>query len=148
VGLFQETGAITGAIKRETFKKIAAELNTFALLPATEEAERAKLDPKNILFEAGVGQSAGISGLSQASGGGWKFHPIVIYNPCAWTRSELVEVDLWDSGLESGKIVARDEEGNQYPTQVIYRSPGYWTDWQHIKSTPVLFPGMDIPLLG
>jgi alpha-mannosidase len=147
VSLFQETGAITGAIKREAFKKIALELDTFALLPESAEATQAREAPLNILFEAGVGQSAGQTGISQASGAGWKFHPVVIYNPCAWTRSELVEVDLWDSALEPGKIVARDENGDQYPTQVTYRSPGYWTDWQHIKTT-VLFPAVDIPPLG
>ncbi|HVT10657.1 MAG TPA: glycoside hydrolase family 38 C-terminal domain-containing protein [Fimbriimonadaceae bacterium] len=149
LGLFQETGAITGAIKRNALQAIAKDLNTVSLLPDTPDAsdERSKL--VNTPFEAGSGQGAGESGFSRASGGGRRFRPVMIYNPCAWTRSEMVEINLYDlpEDIEEENIVALDENGVAHPTLPITAIAGGNHDWGHRRNT-VLFYAKDIPALG
>ncbi|RYG34185.1 alpha-mannosidase, partial [bacterium] len=151
LGLFQETGAITGAIKREAGKTLAADIDTASLLPDEPEAYQ-ELDDidagrANRIFEGGVGLGAMLSGISQASTGGRRYHPIVIYNPLPFARTEMVQVDLWDIDLEPGRIVARGEDGRQAPTMVAYRSPNSMAEWGHMKTT-VLFPATDVPAFG
>jgi alpha-mannosidase len=147
MGLFQETGAITGAIKRTAGLAITSGLDTLALLPESFEAEAEKAVQAeghgNPAFEAGAGIRAMESGFSIASGGGKRFKPFVVYNPCAWTRSEPVTVTIYDSDLEPGRLVARDETGAQHPTLFL----GHGNDWGHHKLT-VMFLAHDIPPLG
>jgi alpha-mannosidase len=147
MGLFQEVGAITGSIKRGAGKVLAAGIDTAALLPNTPEAdeERRLLDEgaANTPFVAGAGIGAGLTGLSVASGGGKRFRPFVVYNPCAWPRSEMVTVTLYDTDMDPARIVARDETGAQHPTLFLGRG----NDWGHDKIT-VLFPARDMPALG
>jgi alpha-mannosidase len=145
--LFQETGAITGAIKRTAGQALAARIATLALLPDTPfgRAERtlAEQGKANTPFVAGAGIGAGLTGYSQASGGGRRFLPFVVYNPCAWTRSERVTVALYDVNFEPGRIVARDENGINHPTMLL----GKGGDWGHDKLT-VAFDATDVPPLG
>jgi alpha-mannosidase len=147
LGLFQEVGAITGSIKRAAGVALAAGIDTLSLLPATPEAaeERALAEAgaANAPFEAGAGIQAMESGYSIASGGGKRFKPFVVYNPCAWVRSEPVTVTLYDTDLDPGRIVARDETGASHPTLFLGRG----RDWGHDKIT-VLFLARDVPALG
>lgn len=146
--LFQEVGAITGSIKRTAGRALAGGIDTLSLLPAnTPEAneERAlhEAGGANAPFEAGAGIRAMASGYSVASGGGKRFKPFVVYNPCAWMRSEMVTVVLYDTDLDPTRLVARDETGAQHPTLFLGRGQ----DWGHDKIT-VMFPARDIPPLG
>jgi len=147
LGLFQEVGAITGSAKRASGVYLTKEIDTAALLPDTPEAadEKRLLDSgaANTPFVAGAGIGAGLTGYSVASGGGRRFLPFVVYNPCAWPRSEMVTVTLYDTDLDPARIVARDETGTQHPTLFLGRG----NDWGHDKIT-VLFPARDIPALG
>ncbi len=147
MGLFQEVGAITGSIKRTATGALARRIDTLSLLPDTPEAaeERALLQSgaANTPFVAGAGIGAGSSGYSVANGGGRRFLPFVVYNPCAWTRSEPVTVVLYDTDLDPARIVARDETGAQHPTFFLGRG----SDWGHNKLT-VMFLAQDIPGLG
>ncbi|HWA82829.1 MAG TPA: glycosyl hydrolase-related protein, partial [Fimbriimonadaceae bacterium] len=149
LGLFQETGAITGAIKRNALQAIAKDLNTLSLLPDTPDARDERANLVNTPFEAGSGQGAGESGFSRASGGGRRFRPVMIYNPCAWTRSEMVEVNLYDlpEDVKEENIVALDEDGVAYPTLAITSIAGGNHDWGHRRNT-VLFYAKDVPALG
>jgi alpha-mannosidase len=145
MGLFQEVGASTGAIKREALKQLASSIDTVSLLPNTPEADAEKLLGKaaNTGYEAGAGMGAGTNGFSRASGGGRKFKPFVVYNPCAWVRSEPVKVHLYDTDFEPANIVAMDEQGKSHPTMFIEKAH----DWGHDRLT-VLFHAMDVPALG
>lgn len=148
LGLFQEVGAITGSIKRSATRALTQDIDTLSLLPDTPEAreERALADEGtvNTPFVAGAGIRAMESGFSIASGGGKRFRPFVVYNPCAWTRSEPVTVTLYDTGdLEPSRLVARDETGAQHPTLFLGRG----NDWGHDKVN-LLFLARDIPPLG
>ncbi len=145
--LFQETGAITGAIKRTASQALAAHIDTLSLLPDTHSgrAERALVESgtANTPFVAGAGIGAGLTGYSQASGGGRRFLPFVVYNPCAWTRSERVTVALYDVDFQPGRIVAQDEVGVSHRTMFL----GKGGDWGHDKLT-VAFDAIDVPPLG
>lgn len=144
-GLFQEVGAITGAVKREALKKLASKIDTLALLPKTPEGEeeRKRGDKANTEFVAGAGIEAGQSGFSIATGGGRKFRPFIVYNPCPWTRSEPVKVALYDTDFNPKHIVALDEQGKAHPTLYL----GKEHDWAHDRLN-VLFHATDVPGFG
>jgi alpha-mannosidase len=170
MALFQETGAMTGAIKREAGKALVSGLNTAALLPPApssqepwEEGEPAGTEspssqPSSQGWEEGwgggkrgghpfaSGAGAGIgameSGISKSAGGG-SVRPYVVYNPCAWPRTEAVTVRLYDTSFEPGRIVARDEHGDNHPTFFLTRGD----DWGH-SYIDVLFFAQNVPALG
>ncbi len=145
--LFQEVGAITGAIKRTAGGLIAARVNTLALLPDTpaarEERQLVDAGSVNTPFVAGTGIGAGESGYSQANGGGRRFLPFVVYNPCTWERSERVSVALYDTDLDPARIVALDDSGTAHPA--LFPTRG--SDWGHEKIT-VAFDATGVPALG
>lgn len=149
LGLFQETGAITGAVKRNSLQAIARDLDTASLVPDTADGRDELANLVNTPFEAGSGQGAGESGFSRASGGGVRFRPVMIFNPCAWVRSEMVEVNLYDLPEDIGEneIVALDENGEAHPTLAITQIAGGNHDWGHRRTT-VAFWAKDIPALG
>ncbi|HZT42851.1 MAG TPA: glycoside hydrolase family 38 C-terminal domain-containing protein [Chthonomonadaceae bacterium] len=146
-GLFQEVGAITGAIKRTAGCALASRIDTLALLPDTpagrEERALAEQGTVNTPFVAGAGIGAGLTGYSQASGGGKRFRPFVVYNPCAWPRTERVTVALYDADFEPSRVIALDEQGKAHPTLFL----GKGGDWGHDKLT-VAFDAQDVPPLG
>lgn len=145
--LFQEVGAITGAIKRSVGKALASQIDTLSLLPDTHagraEKELAQKGSVNTPFVAGAGIGAMETGYSQSSGGGKQFLPFVVYNPSTWARSERVQVALYDTNFDAGSVVALDEIGFANPTMVI----GKGGDWGHEKIT-VAFDAIDVPALG
>lgn len=143
--LFQETAAITGAVKREAGKVLGAQVNTIALLPDTAEArdEIAAGTSVNTPFVAGAGIGAMETGISKSNGGGKRFLPYVVWNGCAWKRSEAVVVRLYDTDLDPARIVARDETGASHPTVFL----GKGNDWGH-HYIDMLFVARDVPALG
>lgn len=150
LGLFQETGAATGSIKRSVLTEIARRIDSVSLLPDSpegkEELELVRQGRANTPFVAGAGHNAWFSGLSTGSGGGRRFLPYIVYNPCAWPRSEIVEAVLYDIDMDPARLVARDENGRSYPTLVTSRAGQEWA-WGH-QSTRILFPAMNVPPLG
>ncbi len=143
MGLYQETAAIAGSAKREATKTLASRVNTARLLPDTPEGRAERAAIVNTPFVAGAGMGARETGFSNASGGGKRFRPYVVFNPCAWTRSEPVTVHLYDTDFDPSLIVARDEEGVEHPTMFLGREH----DWGHDKLT-VLFLAADVPPMG
>lgn len=148
LGLFQETGAITGAIKWDAFSRLASTVDTAALLPENRTYESNKpyksySGNENSPYTAGAGIGAGETGLSASIGASGRFRPWIVYNPCPWPRTDYVIVDLYDCDLEPDSIVARDEEGVNHPVMFLEKG----NDWGHDKLT-VLFYARDVPGLG
>lgn len=145
--LFQEVAAATGAIKRTAGLTLAGRLNTLALLPDSpagrQERALVKAGTANTPFVAGAGVDAGVSGFSAAAGGGRRFCPFVIYNPCAWPRSERVMASLYDTEMDPTEVVARDETGRSLPTLPL----GIRNEWGHSRSV-FAFDALDVPALG
>ena len=139
MALFQETGAITGAIKREAGKALATNLPTNLLLPPSDGGQGV-----GNAFGSGAGAGIGAmeSGISKTGGGG-SVRPYVVYNPCAWERTEAVTIRLYDTGFEPGRIIARDEHGNNHPTFFLTRGD----DWGH-SYIDVLFFAQSVPATG
>lgn len=140
--LFQETSAITGAIKKEAAKAIGSAVNTASLLPDTPEAKEELAKAFNRPYEAGAGRGAMISGYSAGVNARGRYRPIVVWNPCAFERTEIVHVDLYDLDAEFHSLVARDEEGKSHPTVFA----GKQHDWGHEKTT-IAFAAT-VPALG
>ncbi len=144
--IFQETAALTGAIKKEAAKALGASIDTLSLLPSTPEgnAERESLakGDKNRPYEAGAGRGAMFTGYSAGVSAQGRFRPFVIWNPCDFERTELVHVDLYDIDCQSELLVARDEKGVNHPTVVV----GKAYDWGHQKTT-IAFAAK-VPALG
>lgn len=150
LGLFQETGAITGAIKQQVLSEIGRRVNTAALLPNTldahEERELIRQGKANTPFVAGAGHNAWFSGVSTTAGGGRRFLPFIVYNPCPWPRTEIVEAVLYDIDMDPESLVARDETGKSFPTMITSR-PGQEWAWDH-KATRIVFIAKDVPAMG
>lgn len=138
--LFQETGAITGAIKREAGKALASNLPTAQLVPPSHGGQGVGSAP----FASGAGAGIGAmeSGISKTGNGG-PVRPYVVYNGCAWERTEAVTVRLYDTGFEPSQIVARDEHGGNHPTFFLARG----NDWGH-DYIDILFFAQNVPALG
>lgn len=139
MGLFQETGAITGAIKREAGKALAKNLPTDRLVFPSDGGQGV-----GNAFASGAGAGIGAmeSGLSKSAGGG-SVRPYVVYNPCAWERTEAVTIRLYDTDFDPAKIVARDEDGRSHPTVFLGRGD----DWGH-SYLDVLFFAQAVPATG
>ena len=145
--LFQEVGAITGSIKRRVGAALACKIDTLALLPDNHagRAERALAvkGSVNTPFVAGSGIGAMETGYSQSNGGGRSFLPFVVYNPSTWSRTERVQVALYDTDFDASRVAARDDLGVSHPTMLLSKGG----DWGHEKLT-VAFDAIDVPALG
>jgi len=135
--IFQETAAVTGAVKRDALSAIANEVDTASLVPGVSPVV------EESALAGGAGQGAGLSGYSRASGGGKSHRAFIVYNPCGWTRSEPVTVTLYDTEFDENSVVAWDETGLAHPTQSL----GKGHDWGHEKLT-LLFMAREIPAFG
>lgn len=146
LGIAQQTMAATGAIKREALLKLAGDLDTLSLLPDTPAARTEREKITNPLFEGGVGLLAGETGFSTPKGGGRFFRPVMLFNPCAWERTEMVELTLYDWEGDTNRIVARDADGRHHPTLLLEHTQANQEWWMHGR-TRLLFEAT-VPALG
>jgi alpha-mannosidase len=126
-GLFQQSAADFGTVQTLSLRAVAAAIDTsFAkdrLLPATPGQDRA--------LGAGVGRGSELGmvpqGVHQADGP----RPVVVFNPLAFPREELVKVAVWDSGsgTESDarrrRFVVHTPEGRTVPAEIV-AAGNYW----------------------
>jgi alpha-mannosidase len=93
-GLFQQTAAIAGTVQAASLRAIAAAVDTAyaqgRVAPAAPGEDRA--------LGAGAGRGAALGAVSQAAYQADGPRPVVVFNPTAWPRAELVRVSVWDSG--------------------------------------------------
>ncbi|MDR3709114.1 MAG: glycoside hydrolase family 38 C-terminal domain-containing protein [Capsulimonadaceae bacterium] len=141
---FQEVGAITGSIKRDALKALIALIDTASLLPATWAGEQERICPPRNASGAGHGLGASRSGLSDAGGNGKRFRPYVVFNPCAWERSERIIVSIFDSEFDRSQIVAVGGDGVARPVLVLHDSPN---EYGHAR-LQVAFDARDVPAMG
>ena len=139
-GLFQETTARTGMAETQSLRAIAAKVDTQALLP---EGASIVCDEPDLAIGAGVGEGSGLDGFSSYHGGSGVYRSFLIFNPNAWTRSEVVTATLWDMEADPLRIVVRDDQGNVFSTQKIEEGDF----WGH-RFVRVVFPAREIPALG
>jgi alpha-mannosidase len=78
--------------------------------------------------------------------------PIVIFNPCSWPRTDIIEASAEFNTLEDSGVVVRDGEGCEIPCQVIAvnRARDNRYDFQNSERSQFrfLFIARDVPPLG
>ncbi len=137
---FQQIEAITGSIKMRALRRIASQIDTvLALGGRTHQSAPA--------YAANFGRGAGdvrVPGrISTWSSGMSDVEPLVVFNPLAHSRSEMVVTKIWGRDWPHDRLVAVDDRGNRVPVQVI----GTSNDVGH-AALNVVFPAKDIPALG
>ena len=149
MALFQEVGAITGAIKKNATAALTKLIDTASLLPATakgdEERQMLKEGKANRLYEAGAGCLAGASGFSSGGTGGRNFRPFVVFNPNPFPVSDRVVAAIYDTGWDASRIIARDDQGKITAVQPISQGPinlGFHSEIQ------AGFDALDVPAYG
>lgn len=124
-GLFQKTAAITHSIITQSYRAVAALIHT--RWRGAEEGANAcgGVTPS---LGAGVGRGAMEGGLSCVSHVNDGARPVVVFNPVAWRREEIVQATIWDDstcGTRERAYVVRYADGRAVAAQVIKRG-NYW----------------------
>jgi len=140
--LIQKTNAATSMIKTESLRALAAVVDTdFA-----EEKARPAPSPtvESWAQGAGVGCGTMVGGTSVCAQVTHGPRVFLIANPTAWTREEVVHVNLWDiEPLRSPpkSFVVRGPDGRVVPAQRI-RVADYWGHWYVEVAFPVKVGGL------
>ncbi len=96
-GLYQKTMGATTAAETNALRAVAAQIDTSSAVPD----EPQDLPPALLsrALGAGVGNNTGNGGLSTAEMDiGQNNRPLVVFNPTAHQRAEVVEAMIWDTG--------------------------------------------------
>jgi alpha-mannosidase len=141
---FQEVGASTGAIKRQLLNGIGSRINTVALIPDSWVGTQELRGSSPIISVAGFGQGVMETGLSEGGGTGRWFRPFVVFNSCAWDRSQRVTVNVYDSNFDPSVVVAVDDQGRVQPVLALSDPV---EDWGHRRVT-ISFNAEGIPAMG
>lgn len=146
-GIYQQTVALTSQAESRALQALAAAIDTSGLggtPPAETPASRIRSG-----IGSGVGfgtHDGGISRAERSSGSGNR--PIVLFNPLAFDRTEIVEVNVWDNGpagrpqMKSRSYEVRAPDGTRCAGQVT----GGGNYWGHDYAT-VAFPAT-VPAMG
>jgi len=135
-GLFQQSAATFGTVQTESLRAVAAAVDTAF---AKDRAARAAGGEDRALG-AGVGRGSALGTVSDAAHQAEGPRPVVVFNPTAWPRSELVRTSVWDSGTpadrgEGRRFVVHAPDGRSYPAEVV----GQGEYWGH-RFVDVVFP--------
>ncbi len=118
LGLFQQSMAIASSQKSRAFHALTGQAR---LLPSR--------DARSIAEGAGVGYGVEEFRLGQVSRGGGKTRLFHIFNPCAWTRRQVVELVVWDWDGDLARLTLTDDSGRTLPTQAL--DAGFNDYWGH-----------------
>jgi alpha-mannosidase len=140
-GLFQKTIATTSMTKAGSLRALAAEVDTakVAGLPTPKPQGRRRAEgtfparPESMAPGAGVGfhvSDLRIPSTGATLGDPW---PFLVFNPAAWTRTEVVTATVWDSAAPGAakvhfstmQFVVRLPDGSVIPAQPL-ASGSYW----------------------
>jgi alpha-mannosidase len=136
-GLFQEIQAIACSVRTRALRRLAAQIDTSTAIG---------IDPQNGSAGESLGSGAGDimpGGVSSRAAGASPVEPLVVFNPLAYPRSEVITAKVWNRNLPHDRIIVRDDEGNTIPGQVT----GAGAYWGH-EYKAVTFPVRNIPGMG
>ena len=136
-GLFQEIQAICGAIRTRALRSLASSVNT-AVVSAQETGGRAIGDG----IGAGAGDPSLPGGVSAWNAGAADCEPVLVFNQLPFRRKMMVEAKIWNKSFPVGRIVVRDDAGNESAAQVVKQGE-YWGH----NYTQIVFQA-DVPPLG
>lgn len=129
-GLFQESAAAFGMIKSKSLDAIAGQIDTSFSVVEKERALSKKGQERSMGAGAGRGTSEGY--LSSAVHQKNSSFPIVIFNPSAWQRNEVVCVSVWDVNEKASRqtaikkdFIVRASDGKTIPSYQV-EAGDYW----------------------
>lgn len=128
-GLYQEVKASSESILNDTYRNIADSINTELIV--TEE-EISKNEPD---FARAYGAGVGSGQVERGSGNTRIFH---IFNPTSRTRTEGVELLLWEWYGDPDRIEITDADGKKVEYQILEK--GYNDYWYHNYTRLLIMP--------
>jgi alpha-mannosidase len=133
-GLFQQSAATFGTVQAESLRAVAAAVDT-SFAPG-----RGAGGGEDRALGAGVGRGSDLGGISDAVHQADGPRPVVVFNPTAWPREELVRTSVWDSGAsadrrEGRRFVVHAPGGRSFAAEVV----GQGDYWGH-RFVDVVFP--------
>ncbi|HEY3377679.1 MAG TPA: glycoside hydrolase family 38 C-terminal domain-containing protein [Armatimonadota bacterium] len=149
-GLFQKTMATTGQIETQALRRLAAEIDT----SAAASAALPELPPTfgGWGLGAGVGFNTKDGGLAGYEPLGAGHRPIMLFNPLAWERRDVAQVQVWDQAqgvdtrpLHERSYSAEGPDGVRVPAQVVTHG-NYWGHEYVTLTFPVTVPGLGYAL--
>ncbi len=138
-GKYQEVYAAAGTTQKVALRTINKQINTTTLLPLITP----KKSNDDHALGAGVGFWQGSHGLSSPGIDDAAYRIVTIYNPSVYTRSQVVEVVLWDM-TDAGGLVAKDNDGFEVGLQIVEHHGGFWAH----RFQVVLLDAVDVPAMG
>ncbi|MBQ2956399.1 MAG: alpha-mannosidase [Clostridia bacterium] len=122
MGLYQEAYAVANSAKRLSMKAIADRIDT-SMVPAAPFAE-------DVSTGAGVGfkveESLDPAPVEAGQGATRIYH---LFNACAFDRTEVTELTVWDYSKDLGEMEVTDVYGRPVEHQIVEQ--GYNTYWGH-----------------
>ena len=138
-GKYQEVFAAAATTQKTALRTINNQINTSSLLAYVSP----KLSNDDHALGAGVGFWQGSHGMSSPGIDDSTYRIVTIYNPSVYTRSQVVEVVLWDM-TETGGLAAKDSNGVDVALQIVEHHGGFWAH----RFQVVLLDAVDVPAMG
>jgi alpha-mannosidase len=134
-GLFQQSAATFGTIQAESLRAVAAAVDTTF---AKDRVRTAAGEDRAL--GAGVGRGSALGAISEAAHQADGPRPVVVFNPTAWPRDEVVRATVWDSGTsperrESRRFVVHAPDSRSFSAEIA----GQGEYWGH-RYVDVVFP--------
>ena len=135
LGLYQEIKATCVSRRKRALRKIIDQIDTTALIPESNDQEDI------VALSRAEGAGAGSKQIELGIGKTRVFH---VFNPSQETRSEVIEVVLWNWYGEIERIVVEDHEGNVVPHQLVSKDFSHY--WSHYYVTVLV--KVEVPPMG
>jgi alpha-mannosidase len=151
-GLFQKTMAMSGQRLSQALRAIARRVDTRNWKHPWAQELIDQGTPGGVGGGAGHATAEGaLSSLEQSTVSG--LHPVLLFNPTAWARREVLELTVWDNAvpaclsqapvrLRERAFLVLDSNGHPVPHQVVAQR----TSWGH--DCAVLAVPVDLPAFG
>ncbi|MGI6640026.1 MAG: alpha-mannosidase [Limnochordia bacterium] len=123
MGMFQEAMAEAGTAKMRAMRQIAGAVDTASLGIGAGDGTQSTGEG------AGVGFGVESFRVSQTSRSGGKERLFQIFNTAAVSRSEAVEIVIWDWPGDYSKLIVTDHTGRRLSHQLLDKEPR--TYWAH-----------------
>jgi len=125
LGLAQQVTAATGMVKTNSLRAVAEKIDTaFADVPA-ELTKSTSPTQVGMGMGAGAGRGTETGELSDAAHVCGTGRSVVVFNPTAWDRTEVVTATVWDVASPGGSFVVTSSDGGSVQAQRMGEGK-YW----------------------
>lgn len=152
-GLFQQVMASTSILETEALRHFASQVDTTSFAGEKEEPFPASRVSSGLGAGAGIDAASGTLSSAERSGGSGN-RPLMIFNPTAYERSEVIEFKIWDNAapgqlvpFEKRSFSLQSPEGAKIPAQVI-GSGALWGHQFVTLAVPVKTPALGYTTLA